>query len=618
MSNADIRGSRFANADDLNAFYKLHFGDATYDGNVFIQAKLKLGSFEKPTAVAISGLKSYLEKQQFRDDKNYYLTANDFKNPYKRRRYNLFTLKNLVIDIDCHELNLSNPMAMRNRCNQLVDTLFTEVFIDDVVPCPNSVVYTGRGVQLWWAIETTYIKPLKKLESTNQELKANKKAENNNPEKTADSEKSREVKNFTEPRYSTKEESLILLMSLQTKGYWCAIFEEVIERNSELACFKVDRTASKNAVGLYRLPGTYNQKTKTLVTVKNYSMNTYNPRELWDKDYNKYLEHTRLLIRKGKVKDFKKYCQEFTSTPRCAFSNDEAALFAGITSCGALNRCKAVVALRKRRNAPVGAEYRDMSCFILYNTYRFAGLDDVESVRRVILFNKGFKQPLSENELLNYLGSAREKGGYKMTNATIIDMLNITKDEQVAIKLAPISAYNEVLSRNEYKKMVRKENKIERIGHILAYHMTGLNNTQIASKVKDSRPTVIKYVHEYETNSIDKEYVEMAERIIRGWDEENLKKAQETKAHEIETSKNAAKKRKPRKDKPLMRYIHISPEYFSILPANESSDYIEQIAEPKDADIENLSYYVYADCTQRQKNHPQGWLCDLYPFNLLL
>lgn len=61
------------------------------------------------------------------------------------------------------------------------------------------------------------------------------------------------------------------------------------EYSSELGDLKVDGAASKNAVGYFRLPGTVNSHSQTLVKAEIWSGEQYDTHELikWAKEYTK-------------------------------------------------------------------------------------------------------------------------------------------------------------------------------------------------------------------------------------------------------------------------------------------------------------------------------------------
>lgn len=80
-----------------------------------------------------------------------YITANQMLNPTKRSYENLFAVSNIVVDCDCHDQSNTNA-------HRLWDILETEVFSKGVLPHPSGVVFSGRGIQIWWHIVPVPVK----------------------------------------------------------------------------------------------------------------------------------------------------------------------------------------------------------------------------------------------------------------------------------------------------------------------------------------------------------------------------------------------------------------------------------------------------------------------------
>lgn len=169
----------------------------------------------------------------FYKDLDYYITANTFVGDCGRSQATLFSLTNIVIDLDIHSLdklfetdnsenttdwlkndNLYDKHRWRMQktdelCHDLLWRLQRDLFGDFM---PNVVHLTGRGLQLWWHLEETSSKLLW--------------------------------------LYNQVTNNIILLINI------------FLQDNPELQCvLEADCRASKNAAGLFRLFGTYNTKT---------------------------------------------------------------------------------------------------------------------------------------------------------------------------------------------------------------------------------------------------------------------------------------------------------------------------------------------------------------------
>ncbi|MCD8125134.1 MAG: hypothetical protein LUE23_08910 [Lachnospiraceae bacterium] len=144
-----------------------------------------------------------------------YISANIFVNaPFRYTHSDLFGLRNIVIDLDYHQ-DMANYTSREDyiadvilRANQFLPLLLAASDESakgtvSYVPMPNLVVYTGRGLQLWY-----YLVPA----------------------------------------------------SAKLTFLWEMVARELTDRMKKLAKqvgFKVDKKASTNPAGLFRLPGSY-------------------------------------------------------------------------------------------------------------------------------------------------------------------------------------------------------------------------------------------------------------------------------------------------------------------------------------------------------------------------
>ena len=133
--------------------------------------------------------------------KSYYVTANMVQG-VERLDSGLFALCNLVIDLDAHEGAAVSPEAVWLRISQAAEGM----------PEPSGVVFTGRGVQIWWHIVPAHVK--------------------------------------CRPYF------LAVLHGLEGK------IQEVLEQYpNELEGWSIDRGADANLCGWKRMPGSYNVHT---------------------------------------------------------------------------------------------------------------------------------------------------------------------------------------------------------------------------------------------------------------------------------------------------------------------------------------------------------------------
>ena len=132
------------------------------------------------------------------------------------------------------------------------------------------------------------------------------------------------------------------------------------------------------------------------------------------------------------------------------------------------------------------------------------------------LLDPNTKQPMTEAELQHTVCSAARKGGYKYTNARLIEFLDITPEEQDAIGLHPFTGVYKPWSHakpNATRDAVRKARREGRDGQIIAMHRDGISQAETARLLNISRNTVAKVLKEW------REQVQEADLAI---EQENL------------------------------------------------------------------------------------------------
>ncbi|MDD6484041.1 MAG: helix-turn-helix domain containing protein [Clostridiales bacterium] len=154
---------------------------------------------------------------------DYYITPNSFKK-LEHRTNELFSYNNLVIDVDCHNKDISSETIAA-----LADDFeyFIANYCDEYnIAMPNLCVKTGRGLQLWWSINPIYEKGRRKV--------------------------------------------IRLLVNWLQSG-----LKRIIEENKKFEVFTVDRAANNNVGGYKRLPMSWNTKAKRIVTYSVLNLNKY-------------------------------------------------------------------------------------------------------------------------------------------------------------------------------------------------------------------------------------------------------------------------------------------------------------------------------------------------------
>lgn len=402
-------------------FVSLHFQtDGKHNGNIIVQTKgiehladgaertgepdFKYVGFRQPDK-----LSDFLVNLRYAKENAYYITCNSFTKG-ARRKNNAFTFHNIVIDIDCHKLGMDQKELQR-LLHLFVDCLETEFCHDYGIPVPNTAVYTGRGLQLWW--------------------------------------------------------SLIPISAACDKMY--AYVSKYLTRQLERArldhadlfgLFTIDMTASGNISGLYRIPMTLNQKTGSYGKIEFIHDKQLDLPTFCEEAHDSAVDNIPKYLRRPK-----------TSDPKETADRRTAALFE-------------LVRMRVGSGNDMTGQ-RDLTLFFLYNINAQAYAPE-EILPKIEKINKLFPDPLSEHKYLSYLSTSRRKEqGYLVTNATIIERLQITQKEQQHIRLFATAGQQREALRKEAKEI-----KTERDRRILELAKELSTKKEIAQRVGCSESTV--------------------------------------------------------------------------------------------------------------------------------
>jgi len=375
-------------------------------------------------------------------NENLFATPNTFIAP-KRQIESIGLLKALYADIDdhTHEFRFASVLYF-----------FEEDFFGSRVPWPNAVVETGRGMHLYWLIE-----PLP-------------------PDKL--------------PLWQLTQDFLLDALSDITDYFP----QEKVT---------VDKRV-RDATRLLRLPGTLNTKTNTVVKLYQYDIERYSIEEILA-EYFSDIDYTKIL-RTNQVR------KEKSSKNNNKSKLNVSKLFNAYTL--HYSRLLDIAKLQELRDGYcrvdgelVTTGQRELMCF-LYRYYSCLFLhDEEEALRQTLEFNKRFVEPLSENEVISATKSAEKafkewqetgKRKYNYRNSTLIELLEITEEEQKHLKT--IISKSEKYRRNNRRRwkerrgedgMTKSEReKVETATKVLELKNKGMTQVQIARQLGINQSTV--------------------------------------------------------------------------------------------------------------------------------
>ena len=291
---------------------------------------------------------------------NIYITPNTFYSTYRRLEY-IKEINALFIDLDCYKLKFTKDQILMN----LEDNYFNRI-----IPIPNYVIDSGRGMYLIWLINSVPSKAL--------------------------------------PLWKAVEEYLY----------------------KHLKCFGADRQAL-DATRILRVPGSINSKSKTVVDIIDEYDYIYDLREI-QKEFLPELKPTEK--KRGRPK-------------KINYIFRERSLY--------YSRIQDIIKLCELRKYDLKG-HRELILF-LYRYYQCSFIEDTQKALEDVLgLNNNFLQPLNEREVIRATKSAEtcyldKNKKYKYKNDTLINLLEITEEEQIHMKT--------IISNDEYKRRKRIRNK---------------------------------------------------------------------------------------------------------------------------------------------------------------
>lgn len=424
-------------------FIDLLTSELTDDDHIFLVELDQGKNFVSQQALPPQGLSALLSGATLDPTHHYYVSANTFRAEGKRTAADLQSLNAIVADIDCHGSTI--PAAHRNFRLDYLTHLLKHDLADDILPLPNIIVRSGRGLQVWWLLHPV----------------------------AADEDTVRRWKQAAAAIANT------LFHALHSNDF-------NLDDMYTLWGLDVDVNASTQPNGDYRLPGSTNPNTGTVVKAE-------------------VLSPERRSI------------HEFDSLPSLPAPTQAPATRRTLTKNKNIvewseHMLKRVELLRQCRGAIAGDELRNNFCFVYLCLLKNLSITDDEIKQRLLTFNQGFACPMNRGELRSSLTTPWKKH-YRLSTACIIELLEINDTEAATIGLKTVLPLPDLraarrqrneeiirlaqqgtkvkdiaaqlsVSENTVRKVI-KTNKIpSRKELIVRLHQQGLTNAEIAQRAK--------------------------------------------------------------------------------------------------------------------------------------
>ena len=373
------------------------------------------------------------QNRNFDSRVNHYMTCNTMcSNRYKSE--DLFSYKNYVLDLDIHE-NIDPEIRLR-RINKAA-RIIQGSFCTEEIPLPNAIVFTGRGLQLWWCIQQMSYTCTKAYQAFGRYLAG----------------KAKEILDdgFTDP-------------SCRKYGV------------SGKAMINIDKDSLGGSGGLFRVPLTYNTRAESYGDLLFLHENRLNVIEYVGKFV--YPDHDQWEVN-GETK-------RQTPNPRgpVAGTGGFQAPYDGDGSRGQQYQSFAATnAVREKflfqllesrlQNGTYGKTgYRNTMVFALYNCIVHT-MGEGKAMEHVARMNRMFPVPLTDQELSGCIGRKR----YTFTTAYLLEFLAVTEEELQTFDFRQNSGKKKNPGTRPYHFST-----VEQRMDACELARAGLNKTEIASR----------------------------------------------------------------------------------------------------------------------------------------
>lgn len=402
------------------------FSGSSYNGYILLAKKGENG-FREICYVRQNDLVDYMAALECYPDNSYYLSPAGFSK-MERSTETIFCANAIVIDIDCHAHFVNEAER-----DELIDRFLWRLFNDwgesgdEELVTPRHAILTGRGTQLWWPIVPVHAP------------------------------------------------SFLSCLSDVTTYFIDKIQEMLDEFPEELGGLEIDKAASLNPIGLFRVPGTMNPRVGKQVTAW-----INGPDKLDEAENGRTIK--RLDIKKYRDK-YLPYHPSKEETYRLSGIVPVQVTTDGTTDGHCLD---ALAKLRNMRAVSAGEELRNNFIFLYYAIAKNLYSSDDVAMQMAENFNSGFQKPMTPKEIKSTLSSAKRKD-YKIGFHKIIELLDVSDEEAKLISLAAPS---------HSVGNPQKSDKTERDTKILELALSGLKQEEIANTLNISKRTVITVLKE--------------------------------------------------------------------------------------------------------------------------
>ena len=366
-----------------------------------------------------------------------YICPNGMVLPSRRRRRDLISIQNLVIDIDAHNADMTIE-ELNNHINNFKKQLMEKLNIK-----PNFIHHTGRGLHLWYCIE---------------------------------------------PLHESLDYAALAVIDMLCK-HITEIMEELEENILE-----IDKKATMNLNGIFRLPYTYNTKAKKWSTgelihetiphvnqLKDKLIGLGFNSEHWKTKKQKDYEKSKSIYQTYKAAEEKKKKEEQNEKLKTIWAQKRIDDMQKDYLPCINHRLNFLDYLLRNEHIKDGRRHNTM---LVLGATLIRKYDSATTWQMLYNYNKMIDPPLTIREL-NDICKEVEKKTHKFKTETFLCYIKPTSEE-----------LKEFYKNTKTKKQRKREAKKEKYKKVVELFLDGESKSAIARKLNLSRPTVIKIIRE--------------------------------------------------------------------------------------------------------------------------
>lgn len=377
-------------------FFNTIYHDENFRGRIFFGVRGNYDEVRIIEEVKLEELDIFLDNLKIYDDLNYYFTVNQFavaSDGCKRNNDHLFAINSIVVDLDYNNRESKDYSAIRKNCEIYKNLVELDACRNDGIK-PYFFVYTGRGIQIHYIYEKAISYKLKFIHDA-------------------------------------------------ITNHIINIHEKLIGQHKELG-LHLDYGPSKNAVGFFRVPYTYNRNISKRIKI-----------QYGEFDNSDFIRHQEVI-------------DKYKLLGRATKSNERTRIKATNTTSSpwCIKRSlKIINAIEEYQRDKIKVERvhqnRTRTMFVL-SSFLLNVMNENEALSYLEIFNSRYDRPHNKNRLktlIRYAIASKDSQYRNLTNKTILEMLELDSEDYGIVYTPNYQEEQRALKELRAKRKIEKKEK---------------------------------------------------------------------------------------------------------------------------------------------------------------